>query len=214
MQANGTLCQSNGHSQVIGRIEGRFVEAVAQLTLIDIGGVAYEVELSAGARSALPPPGGDVSLYTHFLVREDAQQLYGFASRSERELFRAVLRISGVGPKLALSLISAFDVDELAHAAADGDPGRLTRVPGIGRKTAQRVLLELKDRLADFAITPAASRSGADASAVAEAERALIALGYRPQDAAQMIRGVGDEDMAAEAIVREALRAIAGRSAS
>ena len=199
---------------MIGRIAGRFVEAVEQLALIDIGGVGYEVELSAGARSDLPPPGGDVVLYTHFLVREDLQQLYGFASRSERELFRAVLRISGVGPKLALSLISAFDVDELAHAAADGDPGRLTRVPGIGRKTAQRLLLELKDRLAEFAVVPAAGRSGADASAAAEAEHALAALGYRPQDAAQLVREVGDQDMAAEAIVREALRAVARRSAS
>ena len=197
---------------MIGRIAGRFVEAVEQLALIDVGGLGYEVELSAGARSGLPPPGGDVSLYTHLLVREDAQQLYGFASRSERELFRAVLRISGVGPKLALALISAFDVDELAHAAADGDPGRLTRVPGIGRKTAQRVLLELKDRLADFAITPTAGRSGADASAAAEAERALTALGYRPQDAAQLVREVGAEDMAVEAIVREALRAVGRRS--
>ena len=199
---------------MIGRIAGRFVEAVEQLALIDVGGVGYEVELSTGARSDLPPPGGDVALYTHFLVREDLQQLYGFTSRSERELFRAVLRISGVGPKLALSLISAFDVDELAHAAADGDPGRLTRVPGIGRKTAQRMLLELKDRLAEFAVTPAVGRSGADASAAAEAEHALIALGYRPQDAAQLVREVGDQDMATEAIVREALRAVARRSAS
>ena len=199
---------------MIGRIEGRFVEAVEQLALIDVGGVAYELELSADARLALPPPGGDVLLYTHFLVREDAQQLYGFASRSERELFRAVLRISGVGPKLALALISAFNVDELAHAAEDGDPGRLTQVPGIGRKTAQRVLLELKDRLADFAVTPAARRPGADASAAAEAERALTALGYRPQDAARMVREVGGADMAAEAIVREALRSIARQSAA
>ncbi len=199
---------------MIGRIAGRFVEAVEQVALIDVGGVAYEVELSAGARSDLPPAGSDVALYTHLLVREDAQQLYGFASRSERELFRAVLRISGVGPKLALSLISAFDVDELAQAAADGDPGRLTRVPGIGRKTAQRMLLELKDRLAEFAVTPVAGRSAADASAVAEAERALAALGYRPQDTAQLVREVGEPDMAAEEIVREALRAVGGRSAS
>ena len=199
---------------MIGRIAGCFVETVEQLALIDVGGVGYEVELSTGARSDLPPPGGDVALYTHLLVREDAQQLYGFASRSERELFRAVLRISGVGPKLALALISAFDVDELAHAAADGDPGRLTRVPGIGRKTAQRMLLELKDRLAEFAVTPAAGRPGADASAAAEAEHALIALGYRPQHATQLVREVGDQDMAAEAIVREALRAVARRSAS
>ncbi len=199
---------------MIGRIAGRFVEAVEQVALIDVGGVAYEVELSAGALSDLPPAGGDVALYAHLLVREDAQQLYGFASRSERELFRAVLRISGVGPKLALSLISAFDVDELAQAAADGDPGRLTRVPGIGRKTAQRLLLELKDRLAEFAVTPLAGRPAAAASAAAEAERALTALGYRPQDAAQLVREVGERDMAAAAIVREALRAVGGRSAS
>ena len=189
------------------------MEAVEQLALVDVGGVGYEVELSAGARADLPPLGGDVALYTHLLVREDVQQLYGFASRSERELFRAVLRISGVGPKLALSLVSTFDGDQLAHAAADGDPGRLTRVPGIGRKTAQRMLLELKDRLAEFAVTPAAGRSGVDASAAAEAETALIALGYRPSDAAQLVLDVGDQDMAAEAIVREALRAVARRSA-
>ena len=199
---------------MIGRLAGRFVEAVEQVALIDVGGVAYEVELSAGARTGLPPPGGDVALYTHFLVREDAQQLYGFADRSERELFRAVLRISGVGPKLALALISAFDVDQLAQAVADGDAGRLTRVPGIGRKTAERMLLELKDRLAEIAVVPAAGRSAADASAAAEAEHALIALGYKPQDAAQLVRDVGDEDMAVEAIVREALRAVGRRSAS
>ena len=199
---------------MIGRLAGRFVEAVEQVALIDVGGVAYEVELSAGARTGLPPPGGDVALYTHFLVREDVQQLYGFADRSERELFRAVLRISGVGPKLALALISAFDVDQLAQAVADGDAGRLTRVPGIGRKTAERMLLELKDRLAEIAVVPAAGRSAADASAAAEAEHALIALGYKPQDAAQLVRDVGDEDMAVEAIVREALRAVGRRSAS
>ena len=199
---------------MIGRLAGRFVEAVEQVALIDVGGVAYEVELSAGARTGLPPPGGDVALYTHFLVREDVQQLYGFADRSERELFRAVLRISGVGPKLALALISAFDVDQLAQAVADGDAGRLTRVPGIGRRTAERMLLELKDRLAEIAVVPAAGRSAADASAAAEAEHALIALGYKPQDAAQLVRDVGDEDMAVEAIVREALRAVGRRSAS
>ncbi len=199
---------------MIGRLAGRFVEAVEQVALIDVGGVAYEVELSAGARTGLPPPGGDVALYTHFLVREDVQQLYGFADRSERELFRAVLRISGVGPKLALALISAFDVDQLAQAVADGDAGRLTRVPGIGRKTAERMLLELKDRLAEIAVVPAAGRSAADASAAAEAEHALIALGYKSQDAAQLVRDVGDEDMAVEAIVREALRAVGRRSAS
>jgi len=199
---------------VIGRIEGRVVEVIDQVALIDVRGMGYEVQLSAGARAALPPPGDEASLYAHLLVREDAQQLYGFASRSERELFRAVLRIAGVGPKLALLLISAFGVAELARAAEAGDPAPLTRVPGIGRKTAQRMLLELKDRLAEFAVAPSAARSPADASAAIEAERALVALGYRPQAAAELVRQVGSADMAAEAIVREALRAIARRSAA
>ena len=119
---------------MIGRIQGQLVEAGDQVALVDVGGVAYEVEVAAGVRAALPPAGGKVTLHTHFLVRDDAQQLYGFATRMERDLFRALMRIPSVGPKLAMAVISTFDLDELAGAAAQGDAAYLTRVPGVGRK--------------------------------------------------------------------------------
>ena len=119
-----------------------------------------------------------MTLHTHFLVRDDAQQLYGFATRMERDLFRALMRIPSVGPKLAMAVISTFDLDELAGAAAQGDAAYLTRVPGIGRKTAERMLIDLQDRLSEFDLQP--GRAGRRVGAAAgEAERALVALGYR-----------------------------------
>ena len=190
---------------MIGRIQGQLVEAGDQVALVDVGGVAYEVEVAAGVRAALPPPGGAVTLHTHFLVRDDAQQLYGFASRMERDLFRALMRIPSVGPKLAMAVISTFDLNELAGAAAQGDAAYLTRVPGVGRKTAERMLIDLQDRLSEFDLQPnrAAGRVGAAAE---EAERALIALGYRAGEAARLIAEAGDEAASAAEIVREALR--------
>lgn len=190
---------------MIGRIQGQLVEAGDQVALVDVGGVAYEVEVAAGVRAALPPPGGQVTLHTHFLVRDDAQQLYGFASRMERDLFRALMRIPSVGPKLAMAVISTFDLDELAGAAAQGDAAYLTRVPGVGRKTAERMLIDLQDRLSEFDLQPnrAAGRVGAAAE---EAERALVALGYRAGEAARLIAEAGGEAASAAEIVREALR--------
>lgn len=190
---------------MIGRIQGQLVEAGDQVALVDVGGVAYEVEVAAGVRAALPPAGGQVTLHTHFLVRDDAQQLYGFASRMERDLFRALMRIPSVGPKLAMAVISTFDLDELAGAAAQGDAAYLTRVPGVGRKTAERMLIDLQDRLSEFDLQPnrAAGRVGAAAE---EAERALVALGYRAGEAARLIAEAGGEAASAAEIVREALR--------
>ena len=198
---------------MIGRIRGQLAEATDQVALIDVGGVAYEVEVPSGARTALPPVGGAVTLHTHFLVRDDAQQLYGFASRLERDLFRALMRIPGVGPKLALAVISTFDPQELAAAAAAGDVARLTRIPGVGRKTAERMLIDLKDRLADFEIKASPGVTTRPNAATEEAERALLALGYRPGEAAKLIAAIdGDAPASPSAIVREALRR-AGRPA-
>ena len=193
---------------MIGRISGRLVEAAEQQALIDVGGVGYEVELTTGGRAALPGPDMEVVLHTHFLVREDAQQLYGFATRPERDLFRALLRLQGVGPKLALAVLSTFKLDELAQAAEDGDAARLTRVQGIGRKTAERMLVDLKDRLKAFNPQPAAAPARADADA-REAESALISLGYRPQQAAQLVADVGPNAATPAEIVRKALRSAA-----
>ena len=196
---------------MIGRIQGQLVEATEQVALIDVGGLAYEVEVPSGARAALPLAGGAVTLHTHLLVRDDAQQLYGFASRPERDLFRALMRIPGVGPKLALAVISTFDLQELAAVAAAGDAARLTRIPGVGRKTAERMLIDLRDRLADFDLKPSASVAARSSAATEEAERALVALGYRPGEAAKLIAAIdGDADASAAEIVREALKRAAG----
>ena len=180
-----------------------------QTVLVDASGVGYEVELPIPTLAALPKERGEVTLHTHFIVRDDAQQLYGFGSKGERDLFRALLRITGVGPRLALSVISSVEIGDLSLAAAENDVSRLVKVPGVGRKTAERMLLELKDRLADLDIAaPPRVRAAPDAS-VAEAERALVALGYKAGEAARAVETVQGEGLSPEQIVREALRRFA-----
>ena len=194
---------------MIGRIRGQLVEVSDQTVLVDVAGVAYEVDVPIQALGALPRAGGEMVLHTHFIVRDDAQQLYGFATRGERDLFRALLRITGVGPRLALAVISSVDIGDLALAAAENDVSRLVKVPGVGKKTAERMLLELKDRLAGLDIEAPGRPRGARTETVAEAERALVALGYKPGEAARAVQAVEGAGLATEQIVREALRAVA-----
>ncbi len=194
---------------MIGRIKGQLVEVVDQRALIDVGGVGYEVDISTGALAALPSVGAEVTLYTHAQVREDAQLLFGFQSKAERDLFRVLIRINGVGPKLALSVISSVDMGELASSVAQNDVSLLVKVPGIGRKTAARLLLDLKDRLADLAIEPIATRSHADRTVINEAQRALVSLGYKHTDAARVVDSVHTDTLSTEEIVRAALQRIA-----
>ena len=193
---------------MIGRIKGQLVEVVDQRALIDVSGVGYEVDISTGALAALPPVGAEVTLYTHAQVREDAHLLFGFQSKSERDLFRVLIRINGVGPKLALSVISSVDMGELANSVAQNDVSLLVKVPGIGRKTAARLLLDLKDRLADLAIEPA-TRNYADRTVTNEAQRALVSLGYKPTEAARVVDSVHTDTLSTEEIVRAALQRIA-----
>jgi len=195
---------------MIGRIQGKLVEAGNQVALVDVGGVAYEVEVAAGLYAGLPPAGGDLTLHTHFLVRDDVQQLYGFASRMERDLFRALMRIPSVGPKLAMAVISTFGLEELAGAAAQGDVACLTRVPGVGRKTAERMLIDLQDRLSEFDLRPSRAAKRGDDGAE-EAERALVALGYKAGEAARLVAEIDGTAASAAEIVREALRRAGGR---
>lgn len=191
---------------VIGRVRGQLLEVVGRTALIEAAGVAYELEVSAQALQALPEAGGEAALHTHFLVRDDAQQLYGFASRAERDLFRALLRIGGVGPKLALAVISAMPLGELVLAAVAGDASRLVQVPGVGRKTAQRMLVDLKDRLAELDIEADGAAPAAVGEQAAEAERALAALGYKPAEVRRALAEVPDEAASPEQILREALK--------
>ena len=194
---------------MIGRIRGRLVAVDGQTVLVDAAGVGYEGEVPTPTLAALPGGGEEVTLHTHFIVRDDAQQLYGFGSKGGRDLFRALLRITGVGPRLALSVISSVEIGDLALAAAENDISRLVKVPGVGRKTAERMLLELTDRLADLDIAaPPRVRPAPDAS-LAEAERALVALGYKAGEAARAVATVQGEGLSPEQIVREGLRRFA-----
>ncbi len=177
--------------------------------LVDVGGIGYELEVPAPMLAMLPTETAEVELHTHFTVRDDSQQLYGFSTRGERDLFRALLRIGGVGPRLALSVIATMNVGELALAAAQNDVSRLIKIPGVGRKTAQRMLLELQDRLASLDIEAAKSAPAPVQQSGTEAERALVALGYKAGEAARAVRAVDLDGLSVEQVVREALRRLA-----
>lgn len=168
---------------MIGRLHGKLLEKNPPQILIDVSGVGYEVDVPMSTFCNLPEVGGELTLHTHFVVREDAQLLYGFATLAERAVFRALIKISGVGPKIALALLSGITVDQLKDAVDRGETGLLTKVPGIGKKTAERLVLELKGKLAGTGAATAAAAvptSGARTDVAA----ALIALGYSEREAA------------------------------
>ncbi len=190
---------------MIGRLAGILLEKHPPQVLVDVQGVGYEVEVPMSTFYHLPATGERVSLLTHFAVREDAQQLYGFLTAKEREVFRLLIRISGIGPRLALAVLSGLSVDDLAQAVALQDSGRLTRIPGVGKKTAERLLLELKGRLADA--LPAAG--GATVAGIErDALNALLALGYSEKEALPALQAVPPEASLEEAI-RQALKLLA-----
>jgi Holliday junction DNA helicase RuvA len=190
---------------MIGRLSGRLLEKHPPQILVDVQGVGYELDVPMSTLYNLPAVGEALSLHTHFVVREDAQLLYGFLTTGERDAFRQLLRISGVGPKLALAVLSGMSVDELAQTVAVQDAARLARVPGIGKKTAERLLLELKGKLADAL----PSVGGATvANAASEALQALTALGYSEKEALPAIKQLGD-NLSLEETIRQALKLLA-----
>jgi holliday junction DNA helicase RuvA len=171
---------------LIGRITGKLVEKHPPQVVIDAHGVGYEIDVPMSTFYNLPATGETVILHTQLIVREDAQLLYGFGTEEERKVFRQLLKISGVGPKLALSVLSGLSINDLAHAVAAQETGRLTKIPGVGKKTAERLLLELKDKL-DVAVT---GRVEKPASAGDDAMNALLALGYNDREAQQALKHV------------------------
>lgn len=193
---------------MIGRLRGALAERRPPFLLIDVGGVGYEVEAPLSTFAALPGTGGDVTLLTHLVVREDAHILFGFATERERALFRDLIRVSGVGAKMALAVLSGMSADDFARCIQTGDITRLTRLPGIGKKTAERLVVEMKDRLP--AIPGAAGTSGAvGGDARSDAVEALVALGYRPPEAARMVESIkGDEAASSEDLIRRALKGV------
>lgn len=190
---------------MIGRLHGKLIEKTPPQVLVDVGGVGYEVDVPMSTFCNLPAEGSEITLLTHFIVREDAQLLYGFATAAERQTFRALIRISGVGPRIALAVLSGMSTQDLADAVEQGNATLLTRVPGIGKKTADRLILELKGKLASNAFAPA---GGAASAAQADILSALMALGYSEREAQASVRALPAEVTVSEGI-RLALKALA-----
>lgn len=170
---------------MIGRLSGILLEKTPPLVLIDCNGVGYEVEVPMSTFYNLPELGAKVSLLTHFVVREDAQLLYGFGSEQEKHTFRQLLKVNGIGAKSALSILSGVSIEELVQAVSMQEVGMLTRIPGIGKKTAERLLLELKDK---FGAAGAAAVGNQPTSATHDVLNALIALGYNEREALQAVK--------------------------
>jgi Holliday junction DNA helicase RuvA len=189
---------------VIGRITGVLLEKQPPQVLVDVQGVAYEVDVPMSTFYQLPAGGGRVTLYTHLVVREDAHLLFGFATEGERRTFRQLLKISGIGTRTALALLSGMTVDELYAAVASQDVARMIRIPGIGRKTAERLLLELRDRLAAGA---PGSPTPVVASPRADALNALLALGYSEKEASAVLARQ-PADLGISEAIRQALRVL------
>jgi holliday junction DNA helicase RuvA len=192
---------------MIGSVRGRIASKTPPQLMVDVGGLGYELEAPMSTFFHLPPVGEEVRLLTHLVVREDAHVLYAFATEAERKLFRSLIKVSGVGPKIALALLSGISVEAFARCVVNEDITALTRVPGIGRKTAERLVIEMRDRLATAAeATPGATPVAEVASPESEAYGALIALGYRPAEATRLLKATGPGTHSTEELIRRALQ--------
>jgi Holliday junction DNA helicase RuvA len=195
---------------MIGSLHGRISSKTPPQLTVEVGGVGYELEAPMSTFFHLPAVGHDVRLLTHFVVREDAQLLYGFATEDERRLFRSLLKVSGIGPKIALALLSGISVDAFVMCVQNQDVAALVRVPGIGRKTAERLLVEMRDRLKPAGDSePGAMPVVTNASPEAEAFGALVALGYRPAEATRLLKSAGPGTHSTEELIRRALQSAA-----
>jgi len=204
---------------MIGRIRGTLAEKQPPEILVDVAGVGYEIHMPMTSFYQLPAVGDEVVVYTHFVVREDAQLLFGFADKMERGLFRELIKANGVGPKLGLAILSGMSATQFLASVQNEDVSALVSLPGIGKKTAERLVVELKDRLAKFgkaqsiAVPPPSSDLLSGNTIVEvndareEAQSALIALGYKPAQASKLVDSVYNEGMESEALIREALKA-------
>ena len=189
---------------MIGRLSGLLAEKSPPHLLVDVNGVGYEVDVPMSSFYNLPAIGERVTLLTHFVVREDAQVLYGFLTHDERATFRLLVKISGVGPRTALAILSGLSVSELAQAVTLQESARLVKVPGIGKKTAERLLLELKGKLGDALAAPASVSAGAQTDIL----QALLALGYNDREAAAALKAL-PPDVSVSDGIKHALRALA-----
>lgn len=199
---------------MIGRLHGVIIEKQAPDLLLDVQGVGYELLVSLNTFFAVPNIGESTTLHTHFVVREDAQQLYGFAELGERTLFRHLIKVNGVGPKMALAILSGMSASEFALSVQNNDVATLVKLPGVGKKTAERLVIEMRDRLSDIdaGVSQGNMTTVAQPGIAEEAESALIALGYKPQDAAKMVsRAESSEITSAEQLIRAALKSMVSK---
>ncbi len=189
---------------MIVRLSGTLIERQPPSLVVDVQGVGYEVEAPLNVFDRLPADGEPLTILTHLVVREDAQILYGFLSEADRSLFRELLKVSGIGPRLALAILSGVSGDDFALMVEAGDAQALTRLPGIGKKTAERLILEMRGKLSDLGDGAGSLAAGGDASG--EARAALTALGYSSAEALKMVKAVADPELSAEALIRAALK--------
>lgn len=190
---------------MIERLTGTLIEKDPPHIIVDVNGIGYGLLVTMQTMYQLPQCGDSITLHTHFVVREDAQTLFGFHSQQERALFRALIKVNGVGPKMALSILSGIEPDVFVQCVQDNNVTALTRIPGVGKKTAERLLVEMRDKLDDW--TPAVS--SAPASSVADdAISALVALGYKQKEAEQAVKHVYQADATSEGLIRDALKAM------
>jgi Holliday junction DNA helicase RuvA len=198
---------------MIGRLRGVILKKTPPELLLDVNGVGYEVQSPMSTFYVLPEVGQEITIHTHFVVREDAQLLFGFMAESERSLFRTLIKVNGVGPKLALTILSGIEAEQFVYCVQNNDSAALIKLPGVGKKTAERLLVEMRDKFDDWAVVANAQLpEGAvpvqsPHKLSADAESALIALGYKPAEAAKAISAALDDDIdSSEELIRRALR--------
>ncbi|AIM22226.1 Holliday junction DNA helicase RuvA [Serratia sp. OLHL2] len=201
---------------MIGRLRGNILEKQPPLVLLEANGVGYEVHMPMTCFYELPELGQEAIVFTHFVVREDAQLLYGFNDKQERALFRELIKVNGVGPKLALAILSGMSAQQFVSAVEREEITALVKLPGVGKKTAERLVVEMKDRFKGLngdlfnsseISLPSAAEKAPEADAEAEAVSALVALGYKPQEASRMVSKIAKPGADCETLIRDALRA-------
>ncbi|ARU87820.1 Holliday junction branch migration protein RuvA [Pseudomonas sp. M30-35] len=197
---------------MIGRLRGTLAEKQPPHLILDVNGLGYELEVPMTTLYRLPAVGEPLTLHTHLVVREDAQLLYGFFEKRERELFRELIRLNGVGPKLALALMSGLEIDELVRCVQAQDTSTLVKIPGVGKKTAERLLVELKDRFKAWETQPGMTSLVVPTvgvgvpSAENDAVSALVSLGYKPQEASRAVSAIKGDGLSSEDLIRRALK--------
>ena len=195
---------------MIGQVHGKLVYKQPPRLLVDVAGIGYELEAPMTTFYNLPETGTEVCLHTHVIVRDDAQLLYGFTEQRQRDVFRHLLKVNGVGPRVALAILSGLTVEDLVACVSAADAAMLTRVPGIGRKTAERLIVDLRDRLDGIEGSGSSFVGTRPLTPEHDAVSALVALGYRQTDAARAIRATASDDAGVEELIRTALASLSG----